>query len=48
MPPGPAKASRQYGTVDGHPVPTPSLVAWLLTAAESGVAPDQLAASRAW
>jgi len=28
--------------VDGHPVPTPSLVAWLLTAAESGVPLDQL------
>jgi hypothetical protein len=33
---GPARPSRHYGMVDGHPVPTPSLVAWLLTAAESG------------
>jgi tetratricopeptide (TPR) repeat protein len=40
---GPARPSRQYGTVDGHPVPTPSLVAWLLTAAESGVTPEALA-----
>jgi tetratricopeptide (TPR) repeat protein len=40
---GPARPSRHYGTVDGHPVPTPSLVAWLLTAAECGVAPDALA-----
>jgi hypothetical protein len=29
--------------VDGHPVPTPSLVAWLLAAAESGLAPEELA-----
>jgi hypothetical protein len=28
--------------VDGHPVPTPSLVVWLLTTAESGIAPDRL------
>jgi tetratricopeptide (TPR) repeat protein len=40
---GPARPSRHYGMVDGHPVPTPSLVAWLLTAAESGIAPDRLA-----
>jgi tetratricopeptide (TPR) repeat protein len=40
---GPARPSRHYGTVDGHPVPTPSLVAWLLTAAEAGIQPDQLA-----
>jgi tetratricopeptide (TPR) repeat protein len=40
---GPARPSRHYGTVDGHPVPTPSLVAWLLTAAECGVAPEALA-----
>jgi Tetratricopeptide repeat len=39
---GPARPSRHYGTVDGHPVPTPSLVAWLLTAAEYGVPLDQL------
>jgi tetratricopeptide (TPR) repeat protein len=31
---GPARPSSYYGTVDGHPVPTPSLVAWLLAAAE--------------
>jgi predicted ATPase/DNA-binding CsgD family transcriptional regulator len=41
---GPARPSRHYGMVDGHPVPTPSLVAWLLTAAESGVPLDHLAA----
>jgi len=40
---GPARPSRHYGTVDGHPVPTPSLVAWLLVVAESGLAPDELA-----
>jgi tetratricopeptide (TPR) repeat protein len=40
---GPARPSRHYGMVDGHPVPTPSLVAWLLTAAESGIPPDRLA-----
>jgi predicted ATPase/DNA-binding CsgD family transcriptional regulator len=40
---GPARPSRHYGLVDGHPVPTPSLVAWLLTAAESGLAPEELA-----
>jgi tetratricopeptide (TPR) repeat protein len=39
---GPARPSRHYGMVDGHPVPTPSLVAWLLTAAESGIPPDRL------
>jgi len=39
---GPARPSRHYGMVDGHPVPTPSLVAWLLTAAESGTPPDRL------
>jgi tetratricopeptide (TPR) repeat protein len=39
---GPPRPSRHYGMVDGHPVPTPSLVAWLLTAAESGIAPDRL------
>src|ERR1017187_2876749 len=41
---GPARPSRHYGMVDGHPVPTPSLVAWLLTAAESGIPPDRRAA----
>jgi tetratricopeptide (TPR) repeat protein len=40
---GPARPSRRYGMVDGHPVPTPSLVAWLLTAAEFGLPPDGLA-----
>ena len=40
---GPARPSRHYGMVDGHPVPTPSLVAWLLAAAESGLAPEELA-----
>ena len=40
---GPARPSRHYGMVDGHPVPTPSLVAWLLTAAQSGLALEELA-----
>ena len=40
---GPARPSRHYGMVDGRPVPTPSLVAWLLAAAESGLAPEELA-----
>ena len=31
---GPARPSPSYGTVDGHPVPTASLVAWLLVAGE--------------
>jgi hypothetical protein len=39
---GPARPSRHYGMVDGHPVPTPSLVAWLLTAAEAGLPVDGL------
>jgi tetratricopeptide (TPR) repeat protein/DNA-binding transcriptional ArsR family regulator len=39
---GPARPSPRYGVVDGHPVPTPSLVAWLLTAAESGLPLDAL------
>jgi hypothetical protein len=39
---GPARPSRHYGMVDGHPVPTPSLVAWLLVAAEAGLPPDGL------
>ena len=34
---GPARPSPSYGTVDGHPVPTASLVAWLLAAAEFGL-----------
>jgi tetratricopeptide (TPR) repeat protein len=41
---GPARPSRQYGMAEGHHVPTPSLIAWLLTAAELGVSPGQLAA----
>ena len=40
---GPARPSPRYGTVDGHPVPTPSLVAWLLTAAEFGLPVEGLA-----
>jgi tetratricopeptide (TPR) repeat protein len=40
---GPARPSPYYGTVDGHPVPTPSLVAWLLTAAEFDLPLDALA-----
>src|SRR5579859_5182008 len=39
---GPARPSRKFGMVDGHHVPTPSLIAWLLTAAEFGVAADRL------
>ena len=39
---GPARPSRAYGMVDGHHVPTPSLIAWLLTAAEFKVPPDDL------
>jgi tetratricopeptide (TPR) repeat protein len=41
---GPARPSRQYGMAEGHHVPTPSLIAWLLTAAELGLSPEQLAA----
>jgi tetratricopeptide (TPR) repeat protein len=40
---GPARPSQFYGIVDGHPVPTPSLVAWLLAAAEFDVPLDDLA-----
>jgi tetratricopeptide (TPR) repeat protein len=40
---GPARPSRRYGMAEGHPVPTPSLVAWLLTAAESGTPLERLA-----
>jgi tetratricopeptide (TPR) repeat protein len=39
---GPARPSRHYGMVDGHSVPTPSLVAWLLAASERHVEPDAL------
>jgi predicted ATPase/DNA-binding CsgD family transcriptional regulator len=45
---GPARPSRHYGTVDGHSVPTPSLVAWLLTAAEASIPPDRLVSRDAW
>ena len=41
---GPPRRSRAYGTVEGHHVPTPSLIAWMLTAAEAGLAPHSLAA----
>jgi tetratricopeptide (TPR) repeat protein len=34
---GLARRSAEYGAVDGHDLPTPSLVAWLIVAAESGV-----------
>jgi tetratricopeptide (TPR) repeat protein len=37
-----ANAGKKYGRVDGHGVPTPSVVAWLLLAAERGVAPEEL------
>lgn len=39
---GPARPSRKYGMADGHHLPTPSLIAWLLAAAEFGMAPDGL------
>ncbi len=39
---GPARPSRAYGMVDGHHVPTPSLIAWLLAAAEFGMPPEDL------
>jgi tetratricopeptide (TPR) repeat protein len=39
---GRAHATKQYGQVDGHGVPTPSLVAWLLLAAKLGLPPDAL------
>src|ERR1700728_915782 len=42
----PARPSPSYGIVDGHPVPTPALVAWLLTAAEFDVPLDGLAERR--
>jgi predicted ATPase/DNA-binding CsgD family transcriptional regulator len=45
---GPARPSRKYGMVDGHPVPTPSLVAWLVTAAEAGREPETLVQRDAW
>jgi tetratricopeptide (TPR) repeat protein len=37
-----ANAGKRYGWVGGHGVPTPSVVAWLLLAAERGVAPEEL------
>ncbi|MGO9082359.1 MAG: ATP-binding protein [Streptosporangiaceae bacterium] len=43
---GVARPSRAYGMVDGHHVPTPSLVAWLLAAAESGIAAGELPGRR--
>jgi hypothetical protein len=39
---GPARASKQYGMAAGHHVPTPSLIAWLLVAAEAGVPVESL------
>jgi tetratricopeptide (TPR) repeat protein len=39
---GPARPARAYGMAEGHPLPTPSLVAWLLTAGEYGVPPSSL------
>jgi len=39
---GLVRMSRTYGMVDGHPVPTPSAVAWLMTAAALGMRPDEL------
>jgi tetratricopeptide (TPR) repeat protein len=40
---GPPRRSRVYGTVEGHHVPTPSLIAWMLTAAEAGLPLHSLA-----
>jgi tetratricopeptide (TPR) repeat protein len=40
---GPPRRSQAYGTVEGHHVPTPSLIAWMLTAAEAGLPPQALA-----
>lgn len=37
-----ANAGKKYGWVEGHGVPTPSVVAWLLLAAELGVPPEEL------
>jgi tetratricopeptide (TPR) repeat protein len=39
---GRAHVTSDYGRVDGHGVPTPSLVAWLLLAAELGLPPYAL------
>jgi hypothetical protein len=39
---GRVRPSRTYGMVDGHFVPTASLIALLLTAAERGLAPEAL------
>jgi tetratricopeptide (TPR) repeat protein len=33
----------EYGEVDGHPLPTAALIAWLITAGEYGLPPEQLA-----
>ena len=43
---GVARPSRAYGMVDGHHVPTPSLIAWLVAGAESDVAVADLPARR--
>jgi tetratricopeptide (TPR) repeat protein len=40
---GPARPSRKYGMVNGHHVPTPALIAWLLTAAEFNIPVADLA-----
>jgi tetratricopeptide (TPR) repeat protein len=41
---GPARPSRKhYGMAEGHHVPTPSLIAWLIRAAELELSPEQLA-----
>jgi tetratricopeptide (TPR) repeat protein len=39
---GLANQSREYGTVGEHVVPTPSLIAWLMLAAERGLPPEAL------
>jgi tetratricopeptide (TPR) repeat protein len=38
-----ARPSRTYGMAEGHHVPTPALIAWLLRAAESGLTVEKLA-----
>jgi tetratricopeptide (TPR) repeat protein len=40
---GLARPSRTYGMVEGHHVPTPSLIAWLLRSAESELPVEKLA-----
>jgi len=39
---GPARRSGTWGTVQGHHVPTPSLIAWMLTADEASLSPHSL------